>query len=363
MRIDSSASPDAIGGLFIAPVAGYTDRQFRSLCAEQGAAMGFTELASTEAISRNFNREPREQNKTELASYNILRRGNKEKRYCIQLFGANPDVFYQTVLLLRPFAPDGIDINAGCPVPKVVKNGAGSALMKDPQRLSAIVSACVAASKEALGSVPVSVKIRSGWDAETLNYIEVAEAAIKAGVSMVSLHPRTRSQGYSGKSDWSCIKHLVQELGGASVVSTSSTTGGASVVEPVETTVRVCGSGDLYTPEDARRMFEETDCNAIMFARGAMGNPFIFRDTIDLLTKGSYTPPTIEERLHIGLRHLKMLAEDIGEVSACLEMRKQFCAYSKTLPGQIGLHGIAGLRDKLVHAKTIAEYEELINHE
>jgi len=321
------------GNLFLAPVAGYTDRSFRSLCAEQGASFSFTELVSAEALYRNFGRyglAGTADNPSVPAAVNLVRRGENEKYYAVQLFGAQSESIYKAAVLLAPLRPDALDINAGCPVPKVVKNGAGSALMKNPSNLGKVVEAAVRASRESLGGIPVTVKIRSGWDSKSINYTECAKTAVEAGAAMVSLHPRTRAQNYGGKSDWLHITDLVSRLN-----------------------VPVTGSGDLYTPQDAYRMLSETNCAAVMFARGAMGNPFIFSETRSFLETGSWQPASFSARITAALRHLEMLAADIGERTACLEMRKQFCAYTK------GLWGGAALREKAVHAETIGEYRRI----
>ncbi|MCL2759676.1 MAG: tRNA dihydrouridine synthase DusB [Treponema sp.] len=311
------------GNLFLAPVAGYTDRAFRSICAEEGACFSFTELASAEAISRKG---------LNTAALNLIRRGDSEKRYAIQLFGGDSESIYKAAMVLAPLQPDALDINSGCPVPKVVKNGAGSALMKDPSKLGRVVEAAVRASRECLGSIPVTIKIRSGWDSSSINYTECARIAVDAGAAMVSLHPRTRAQGYGGRSAWTFIADLASRLD-----------------------VPVTGSGDLYTPEDARQMLQETGCAAVMFARGAMGNPFIFPAARSLLEEGSWEQPAFSARIAAAMRHLEMLAADVGERTACLEMRKQFCAYTK------GITGGAALRDKAVRAGTIEEYRQIVN--
>jgi nifR3 family TIM-barrel protein len=322
------------GNLFLAPVAGYTDRAFRSICAEQGADFSFTELVSAEALYRSCGRYGlggSVPNAAVQTAVNLVRRGENEKRYAIQLFGADSESIYKAVSLLAPLKPDALDINAGCPVPKVVKNGAGSALMKNPSGIGRIVEAAVRASGESLSSVPVTIKIRSGWDSKSLNYAECARIAAEAGAAMVSLHPRTRAQNYGGKSDWSHITDLVSRL-----------------------SVPVAGSGDLYTPEDALKMFKETNCAAIMFARGAMGNPFIFSQARSLLETGAWEPAPFSARIAAAMRHLEMLAADIGERTACLEMRKQFCAYTK------GVIGGAALREKVVHAETVEQYRRIV---
>jgi nifR3 family TIM-barrel protein len=260
-----------------------------------------------------------------------LPRAENEARYAVQLFGADPEVMYRAALLLAPWRPDAVDINCGCPVPKVVKTGAGSALMRSPEKLGRIVEAVVKASNESLGGVPVTVKLRSGWDAASLNYRECGWIAVESGAALVCLHPRTRAQGYSGKSDWSHIADMVSRLA-----------------------VPVAGSGDLFSPEDAERMLRETRCAAVMFARGAMGNPFIFAAAKALLTGGAWQAPAPQERLETAFRQLICLAQDIGEELACREMRKQFCAYTK------GISGGAALRNRLIHADSIEEYRAII---
>jgi nifR3 family TIM-barrel protein len=330
------------GNLFLAPVAGYTGRAFRSLCAEAGADFGFTELVSAEALVRNpahYGLAPELSGRrgVPVPGAFLVKRGAAEKRYAVQLFGAEPEVLGRAVRLLFPLKPDAVDLNAGCPVPKVVKNGAGSALMRDPARFARAIRAMVKASGETLGGVPITVKIRAGWDAASINCAECARAAVEEGAAMVTLLPRTRSQQYGGKSDWTLIADLASRL-----------------------PVPVTGSGDLFTPEDARRMLEETGCAAVMFARGAMGNPFIFTAVKSLLETGAWTPSDPALRLAAGLRHLEMLAEDLGEKTACLEMRKQFCAYTKGAMGFPGIAGSARLRERLVHAETIAQYRNIL---
>jgi nifR3 family TIM-barrel protein len=296
------------GNLFLAPVAGYTGRAYRSLCVDEGANFTFTELISAESVIRGRpDLRPLEDPSPVSV---LLRRAPNEKRYAIQLFGADPERMAAAAALLARWKPDAVDINGGCPAPKVIKTGAGSALMKDPDNVGRVVEAVVSASREHLGGVPVTVKIRAGWDSGSLNYRECAHAAVEAGAAMVSLHPRTRAQGYGGKSDWSLIADLAGRL-----------------------PVPVAGSGDLYTPEDAERMLRETGCAAVMFARGAMGNPFIFSTTRAFLTAGAYQPPGAAQRIAAGFLHLERLAADIGEKAACLEMRKHFCAYSKGTAG------------------------------
>jgi len=321
------------GNLFLAPVAGYSDRGFRSLCVEQGACFSFTELVSAEALYRNPWHYGLGGGKAPVpAAVSLVSRAANERHYAIQLFAGDSEAIYRAALLLAPLRPDAVDINAGCPVPKVIKNGAGSALMKDPVRLGKVVEAAVRASREALGDAPVTIKMRSGWDSRSLNYAECARVAVESGAAMVTLHPRTRSQNYGGTSEWYHIADLVSRLA-----------------------VPVAGSGDLYAPEDAQRMLSETGCAAVMFARGAMGNPFIFSAARSLLETGAWEPVPFSDRIAAALRHLEMLAADIGERTACLEMRKQFCAYTK------GMKGGAAIREQAVHAQTIADYRKIVD--
>jgi nifR3 family TIM-barrel protein len=291
------------------------------VCVDLGADFTCTELISSEALVRDSA-------KTGL----LVKRAENELRYAVQLFGADPDTMARAAGMLSRFHPEAVDINCGCPVPKVTKTGAGSALLKDPLRLGRVVSAVVEASRRYLGGVPVTVKIRSGWDESSINYRETARVSVESGAVLVALHARTRAQAYAGSAEWAHIADL------------------ASILK-----VPVIGSGDLFSPEAAERMLRETACAGVMFARGAMGNPFIFADAKALLACGSYEPAPPKLRLLTGLRQLRLLALDMGEAPACREMRKQFCAYTKGIPGG------AALRNRLVHAETIIEYEKLLS--
>jgi nifR3 family TIM-barrel protein len=308
------------GNLFLAPVAGYSDRAFRSVCVDSGADFTYTEMISSEALTRNH-----------AAAELLLRRAENEGHYAVQLFGANPETMCRAALLLAPWRPDVVDINCGCPVPKVVKTGAGSALMRSPETLGRIVEAVVRASREALDDAPVTVKLRSGWDGASQNYRDCARIAVEAGAALVTLHPRTRTQGYSGTSDWTQIADLASRL-----------------------PVPVAGSGDLFGPEDAGRMFRETGCAALMFARGALGNPFIFAATRAFLGGEDWQEPAPGEKLETAFRQLSLLARDMGEKTACKEMRKQFCAYTR------GIKGGAALRNRFIHADTVKDYRSIM---
>ena len=308
------------GNLFLAPVAGYSDAAFRSVCIENGACFTYTEMVSAEALVRK-------NLKTEI----LMRRACNEKAYSVQIFGGEPEIMAEAAnIVLEKTHCEVIDINCGYPVPKIIKTGAGSALTRDPDRLFKVAEAVVKAG----GGVPVTVKIRSGWESKQITWQAAAEAALSAGVSAITIHPRTRAQGYEGHSDWNIMKELVELVDGR---------------------VPVFGSGDLFKPEDAKAMLEQTGADAVMFARGAMGNPFIFRDATDLLTKGSYEPVPPEERVKTGFAELERLVAETSEQHACLEMRKRFAAYSK------GISGGAALRARIVHAATVADYKDIFS--
>ncbi len=322
------------GNLFLAPVAGYSDRAFRTLCADGGANFSYTEMVSAEALVRGSG-------KTE----QIMMRAENEKKYAVQIFGSNPNTMSDAVpIVLNKSKPDVIDINSGCPVHKITKTGAGSALMKEPEVLYNVVKAVVQRALEApsihnhyKNPIPVTVKIRSGWDAKSLFWKEAALAVKEAGAGAITIHPRTRAQGYEGFSDWQILSDLVILM--------------QNQVDPIP----VFGSGDVFSPEAAKNMLEQTKCDAVMFARGAMGAPFIFSQTKDLLTKGSYETIPFETCIRAGLKELRILCEDKGENLACREMRKRFCAYTK------GMEGGSALRKSIVQAESITEYESIFN--
>ncbi len=305
------------GNIFLAPLAGFTDRAFRRICIEKGASFTYTEMISSEAVVRGNEK-----------TFNLAERAPNEDIYGIQIFSGNAASAAGSLEKLMHFKPDLIDLNCGCPVPKIVKSGAGSALMQTPEKIREIVKALTETT-----DIPITVKIRSGWTADTLNYLKAAEMALEGGASLISIHPRTRSQFYSGKSDWSCIKTLKEEFD-----------------------VPVMGSGDLYTGDDARRMIEETGCDSVMFARGAIGNPFVFEDAKAALTGDSqYKGPGEEEKVHTAFRQLGFAIEYIGEEKAVKEIRKHLCAYTK------GITGGSAFRNKIVHGNSFEEYKQMFD--
>lgn len=314
------------GNLFLAPVAGYSDAAFRSVCIENGACFTYTEMVSAEALVRK-------NQKTEI----LMKRAYNESAYAVQIFGPEPDVMSEAArIVLEKTHCECIDINCGCPVPKIVKTGAGSALTRDPERLYKVAKAVVdaAGGSPTNGGVPVTVKIRSGWEQKMMTWREAAQAALDAGVSAITIHPRTKAQGYEGHSDWSIMQQLVEMVDGR---------------------IPVFGSGDLFKPEDAKKMLEETGADGVMFARGAMGNPFIFKDATALLKNGTYEPVPADVRVKTGFAELERLVQETSEQHACLEMRKRFAAYSK------GIQNGAALRAQIVHANTVQDYHNIFD--
>lgn len=307
------------GNVFLAPVAGYSDRAFRSICADCGADFAYTEMVSAEALTRN-----------NLKTEQLMARAPNEKAYAVQIFGGKGQTMADAArIVLEKTTAECIDINGGCPVPKIIKSGAGSNLTANPTLLYDIVSSVV---KAVDGRVPVTIKIRTGWDAEHITWKDCAQAALDAGAAAITLHGRTRAQGYEGKADWGKLAELVEFINGR---------------------IPVFGSGDVFSPEAAKQMIEQTSCDGIMLARGAMGNPFIFTKIRQFLKTGSYQEIPTRERIEAGFRELDLLVQDFGEKGACLEMRKRFCAYSR------GIDGGAALRKQLVAAESVEEYKNI----
>jgi nifR3 family TIM-barrel protein len=257
----------------------------------------------------------------------LLRRADNETLYAVQIFASNPQSAAAAVRSLGVYRPDLFDLNCGCSVPKVLKGGCGAALLRDPGRIRTILRAMVGETDR-----PVTVKLRSGWDQNSINFLQTAESAERGGAAMLCLHPRTRTQGFSGRAQVSHLRSLKEHSG-----------------------VPVIGSGDLFTPEDARSMFRASCCDGVMFARGALGNPFIFRATRELLTGKRQSPaPTARERLETALQQLRLTVTFKGEQRGCKDMRKHFCYYSKGIPGG------AELRAQAVRAESVEDYQNLV---
>jgi len=300
--------------VWLAPMAGYTDAPFRQLCAEQGAALCFAEMASAEGIHRGSGK-----------TLALLDRFAGEQSLGAQLFVADPLRAASAACAVAARGPLLIDLNCGCSVPKVLKGGCGAALLRSPALVGAIVRAMRSET-----DVPVSVKLRLGWDESSLTFMDCAAEAIAAGAAMVTLHPRTRAQGFRGRARW-------EEIGRLKAASP----------------VPVFGSGDLLSAGDCLAMAERTGVDGVMIARGAIGNPFIFAETLGL-ARGEPRLFGPAARLGAAVRHLELAAARSGERVACREMRKHFVAYSK------GLEGGAAFRQQIVHASSIDRYRQLV---
>lgn len=287
------------GNLFLGPMAGVTDLPFRLLCKEKGADLVYTEMVSAKGVQYN-NRN----------TENLLLIHEEERPAALQLFGADPDILSETARRLEHRNFDILDINMGCPVPKVVNNGEGSALMKNPRLIGEIVRKVSGAINK-----PVTVKIRKGFEGDSVNAVEVARIAEENGAAAIAVHARTREQFYSGKADWEIIRAVKEAV-----------------------SVPVIGSGDVFTPQDAKRMLEQTGCDAIMLARGTRGNPWIFEQIKAYLEKGILLPkPEFAEVRELILRHAKLSLEYKGEYIGFLEMRKHVAWYTQGYPGSARL--------------------------
>ncbi len=281
--------------IFLAPMAGVTDMAFRVLCKRQGCGLTYTEMVSAKGLHYKSDN-----------TAVLLEIAEEERPAAVQVFGSDPDIVAEAARQAEAGGAAIIDINMGCPTPKIVKNGDGSALMKKPELVREIVSCTVKAVK-----VPVTVKTRKGWDEESVNAVEIAGIAAEAGAAAVTIHGRTREQFYSGTADWSTIKQVKRAVD-----------------------IPVIGNGDIVKPEDAKRMLEETGCDAVMIGRGAQGNPWIFKRTVEYLKNGQLLPePTFEQRVEAILGHMSMVTELKGEDIGVKEMRKHAAWYLKGMPG------------------------------
>jgi len=314
--------PYAVGHevpLFLAPMAGVSERPFRLLCRRFGADVVVSEFLSSEGLRRGSGKS------LAMAAF-----GPEERPIGIQIFGSDPGAMAEAAALVTElFQPEFVDINFGCPVKKVVKRNGGSGCLKDLGLVAAVTRAVVDATP-----LPVTVKIRSGWDEATRDPVRIARCCEEAGAKALTLHPRTRAQLYSGPARWDEIARVVEAL-----------------------TIPVIGNGDVHTAEDVVRMREETGCAGVMIARGSFGNPWIFAEARALLdARPKPAPPTPAERFEVALGHARLALELEGDVPATvIEFRKHLGWYTRGLPGS------AELRDRLHRVETMAEAERVIS--
>ncbi len=284
-------------GIVLAPMAGISNPTFIKIAQDLGVGLAFTELISSEAIIRNN------------AKTLEMLKGLDEITIPVgvQLFGSNPDTLAASAKIITELYPNVfIDINMGCPVPKIaIKSGGGSALLKNPELIREIVTKVVVAV-----DVPVTVKIRSGWDSEHINAVEVATIIEESGAKALSIHARTRAQGYSGKADWNIIKEVVKNV-----------------------SIPVIGNGDVQTCYDAKKMLDDTKCSAVMIGRALMGNPWLIKECVDYLDKGALPKKVgFNEKIDMMKYHLNKLIENTNESQAVLEIRGHLLNYLKGLP-------------------------------
>ncbi len=313
MKIDKLTLDNSV---FLAPMAGVTDLSFRLICKEMNCGMVYTEMVSAKGLYYN-------DKKTE----NLLKIKPEEKPVALQIFGSEPEVMAKAAYILNGRENATLDINMGCPTPKIVKNGDGSALMKNPKLAGEVVKAVV---KESIK--PVTVKIRKGWDDNNINAVEIAKVIEENGAKALAIHGRTREQFYSGKADWGIIRKVKEAL-----------------------TIPVIGNGDVFTVEDGINLLRETNCDGIMIGRGSQGNPWIFKRMAYYMESGELLPePTVKEKVLMALKHMNLVVEHKGEYVGIREMRKHIAWYLK------GLRNTASLRNEINKIDSRAGIEDIL---
>lgn len=303
--------------VFLAPMAGVTDMPFRVLCREMGCGLVYSEMVSAKGIMYNNENTNK-----------LLFVSDKERPAAVQLFGSNPDIMGGMAKKIEGADIDILDINMGCPAPKIVKNGEGSALMKNPKLIGDIVFAVSHAQKK-----PVTIKIRKGFDDNSVNAVEIAKEAEKNGAAAIAVHGRTREQYYSGKADWDIIKQVKNAV-----------------------SIPVIGNGDITDAVSAKAMMDQTGCDAVMIGRAAQGNPWIFREVAAYIEKGELiSPPTMEEKREIARRHAEMLIAYKGEYIGVREMRRHLTYYTR------GIKDAARVRRIVNGAESLEEILSMID--
>ena len=305
-------------GVMLAPMAGVTDYAFRVLCKRYGAEYMVSEMISAKGMHYNDNK-----------TKTLAKITDFERPMGLQIFGSEPDILAEAAERLQDseFRPEVIDINMGCPMKKIVGNGEGSALMTTPKLAGECIRAVVNAVK-----IPVTVKIRSGWNFDSINAVEMAKIAESEGAAAICVHGRTRTQMYMPPVDLNIIRQVKQSV-----------------------SIPVIGNGGIDTAADAVKMFDETGCDGIMIARGAMGNPWIFAEIIAHINCVEYIPPDINERLDTAMEHINLLAYDKGDYIGVHEGRKHLSWYIKGVPGA------SHARQQINTAETISEMQQIIN--